>query len=841
MNIQDAKLMNELDKRQSPFYSKIEEVYREVEDVLNNRISFVFPYYTQHDTKHSLRIMGHMYEIIEDITKLNDLEITLLIYSALLHDIGMAASEDEIQKIKNGELQYEGLSYELLLKQFSNNHTLAIQEFVREVHAYRSSEYIKNNLGHYFIIPNAQGISFANELAKICEAHTKDFLWVVEELDENTIKGSFTINPQFCAMLLRLGDILDFDSLRTPGRLFEAARPLGYSLQEWKQHFIIQNTQKVVKNERGIKVVTFYGTCEEPKIHRKVLNYLDWVETEINNALEISEEFKNEHRFNLHFKVNNFIESQNYKIVDLKFDFNYLNVMKILMGEELYGNKKYGLREIVQNSIDACNHRRTIYKQFKEPWENDYEGKICIILKKSTDELIIKDNGIGMNYSIIKRYFLDLGSSYYKSKEFKVLDSEYKPIGNYGIGFLAAFMISSKVSVRTKHFNSSSIIELEIEKDEQYVAMKEIEKPNFEGTEIILNLTEVLEIWDSNIEELLGYLNESFLLDNIKVHLLSEDKALNYETIEINNTDISEAVDLSKYLDEVELKVKYSRPKKIFKNYLSDCLNEEALLMEDGHLKFVSKDDETIALKSCLENSKLNLIEVMLIQGEEMLSSLEKALDVYESDGDEIHEYLWNNFSPSYIEVVNKARSLKRNSVYYMEKSREIIGFDIEEINKLGNENLYHDNKLGTVYTKNEYDFFEVDEIDKCIEIDNTEIETELLHWNIPQDNSYRKLFVRGVFVKKFSTIYIKNKINDLLINEIKVNIINPSIIPTVNRNFLKEDDELKIDNSIYIAVCLNILDNTEDYLEKMLLRRYLDETFDFSKSLIKLKFYPNN
>lgn len=120
--------------------------------------------------------MGHIYDIIEKVEELNDLEIALLIYAAMLHDIGMAADEEEIEKIKSGELKYEGLDYSLLLKEFSNNETYALQEFVREVHAYRSSEFIKNKLLKYFTIPDMQSVSFANELALVCEAHTKDFL-----------------------------------------------------------------------------------------------------------------------------------------------------------------------------------------------------------------------------------------------------------------------------------------------------------------------------------------------------------------------------------------------------------------------------------------------------------------------------------------------------------------------------------------------------------------------------------------------------------------------------------------------------------------------------------------
>ncbi|MEB2271234.1 ATP-binding protein [Bacillus safensis] len=837
MNLENTKLMMELNRRQSSFYFKIQEVYKEVESVLNNRIPRIFPYYTQHDVGHSLRIMDFMYDLIEEIDNLNDLELALIIYSALLHDIGMAPDDNEILDIKNGKLTYEGLNYEILLEQFHNDHTLALQEFIREVHAFRSSEYIKNKLSHHFFIPDMPEVLFVNELAKICEAHTKDFYWLIEELDVNIVKGTYDCNLQYSAMLLRIGDILDFDSSRTPTRLLEAAKPFGYSLGEWKQHFVIENKQKVNTNDTGIKIIEFYGECEEPKIHRKILNYFSWVETEINNALELSGNFNNKHKFNLHYRINNFIRSKDYKIVDLKFEFNYLNIIEILMGEGLYGNKKYGLREIIQNCIDTCNHKKIIYKQIKEPWENDYVGTIDIILKKSKNEVIIKDNGIGMDYSIIKRYFLELGSSYYKSKEFKHLDSDYKPIGNYGIGFLAGFMISPKILVRTRHYKSNSIIELEIEKDEQYVAMKEVERPDFVGTEIILNLNDFLSIWDSNIEDLQNYLIEQFLFKDINVHLNIENEDGGYKKIIINDLELTEGVDLSHYLDGVELTLKYFKNSIVFKKYLLDLLEGNVVSLEDEEIVYIPDTDETILLKNYVQNSKLETIELILVD-DEKLPALERALEL-DLDDDDIIDYVWE-YSPPTLEVITSDGILSKNVPTLYENSEYVINFDIEKLNKI--DDIYHNNEFGTIYTKKEYNLFTVNGTDKYLELINHDDRENLISWRInPKYYYYRKMFVRGVFVKELSSLNVENAIKNISIQDIKINVLNPSIIPTVNRNSFKESDEIILMNSIYIAICLDILDNTEDYLEKMLMRKYLDIFMESSNSLIKEEFHPKS
>ena len=70
------------------------------------KINRIFAYYTGHGIKHCVNVMQYMYVLVTDISKISDLEITCLIYAALLHDIGMAANETEIEAIKKDELTY---------------------------------------------------------------------------------------------------------------------------------------------------------------------------------------------------------------------------------------------------------------------------------------------------------------------------------------------------------------------------------------------------------------------------------------------------------------------------------------------------------------------------------------------------------------------------------------------------------------------------------------------------------------------------------------------------------------------------------------------------------------
>lgn len=43
----------------------------------------------------------NIYEMIADVDKLSELELAMITYAALFHDIGMVVSEEEIEQIKS--------------------------------------------------------------------------------------------------------------------------------------------------------------------------------------------------------------------------------------------------------------------------------------------------------------------------------------------------------------------------------------------------------------------------------------------------------------------------------------------------------------------------------------------------------------------------------------------------------------------------------------------------------------------------------------------------------------------------------------------------------------------
>ena len=121
-------------------------------------------------------------------------------------------------------------------------------------------------------------------------------------------------------------------------------------------------------------------------------------------------------------------------------------LIPLLTGDNIYAKKEVFARELIQNSIDAILVRASA--------NNDFDHTIYITIGQSQEQKFfkIKDFGTGMDRFKIERYFTSIGRSFYSGDEYRDLEIDYKPISNFGIGFLSAFMICREIDVRTKYY-----------------------------------------------------------------------------------------------------------------------------------------------------------------------------------------------------------------------------------------------------------------------------------------------------------------------------------------------------------------------------------------------------
>jgi len=123
-------------------------------------------------------------------------------------------------------------------------------------------------------------------------------------------------------------------------------------------------------------------------------------------------------------------------------------LLPLLIGKSIYQSKETFSRELIQNSIDAIAVREA-----KDSIE--FDKKIHIEIGQDENQrryFLIKDSGTGMDRYKIERYFTSIGRSFYSGDEYNDLNISYKPISNFGIGFLSSFMVCRQIDVRTKYY-----------------------------------------------------------------------------------------------------------------------------------------------------------------------------------------------------------------------------------------------------------------------------------------------------------------------------------------------------------------------------------------------------
>ncbi|MBD8067872.1 molecular chaperone HtpG [Bacillus sp. PS06] len=171
-----------------------------------------------------------------------------------------------------------------------------------------------------------------------------------------------------------------------------------------------------------------------------------------------------------------------------------------MMIHSIYTHKEVFLRELISNASDAID--KFYYKSLTDDSLdfNKEQFYIKVVPNKETRTLKIIDTGIGMNKEELETNLGTIaksGSLAFK-KENEIKDG-YDIIGQFGVGFYAAFMVADVVTVISKAFGSDQAYRWESEGADGYT-IEPIEKESI-GTEIILKIKENTE--DESYDEFL--------------------------------------------------------------------------------------------------------------------------------------------------------------------------------------------------------------------------------------------------------------------------------------------------------------------------------------------------
>lgn len=192
-----------------------------------------------------------------------------------------------------------------------------------------------------------------------------------------------------------------------------------------------------------------------------------------------------------------------------------------MMINSIYTHKEIFLRELISNGSDAID--KLYYQSLQEDTTGLSREDFFIRIEPDKEHKILRiiDNGLGMtpeemeeNLGTIARS----GSFDFKKDNTKTEEKDIDIIGQFGVGFYSAFMVSDKVTVISQKYGNDQPYIWESEGADGYTMEASQEGPGMilgeplcHGTEIILSLKE-----DTPEEEYVTYADEYTLRHLVK-------------------------------------------------------------------------------------------------------------------------------------------------------------------------------------------------------------------------------------------------------------------------------------------------------------------------------------
>lgn len=457
------------------FRKKVEPLVKNIETEL--------PGLTIHDISHIDSLWEVADQIIGDKVYLNPMEAYVLGGAFLLHDAahvsvaydgGFSALKDKDEWKDLIALKFKGIEPE----RGSEDEKRALFEIVRQLHANQARHLIKRSWmsepsqSYYFLISDEEIRNYYSELiGEIAESHHWSSKRVYDTFLERKINApaffnnnAWEVDALKIAFILRTADAAHIDSRRAPTYSYSYLSPVGLSKEHW--HFQNKLGRATLIDNQFLRISSGSSFSEDERtswwlafdtakmINNELYdayNYLSDADRDLFDAKKVlgADSPKN---FSKYVKV------EGWEPEDIAIHVSNLpKLISTLGGKALYGEKNYvGIRELIQNGLDAIIAAR------KLGYLDSDEGLISLNLIRNENKtwtLSIIDNGLGMSRYVLSHILLDFGKSLWNNDEIryehpKLAQTGFSSIGQFGIGFYSAFMLSNKISVITNRYKS---------------------------------------------------------------------------------------------------------------------------------------------------------------------------------------------------------------------------------------------------------------------------------------------------------------------------------------------------------------------------------------------------
>lgn len=466
-----------------------------VQDILDRTPDF-FEEYTDHGVKHINNVIGNAEKLVPEniLRELKAEDVGILLCSIIIHDLGMFIEKSQFSNFIKKENRIEGISVQMsklnlwnefchLAKRFSEkkwndlvgssyekvpkledyvNWTqrdcLIIGDFLRCYHHRIAFEVALYGFMGREILPEDIPENKRKMIGLIAYSHC---IAVRDDEIEKYCKGEWGRIDYICdcpiyylIVLLRLADCLDTGVERAP----KAFSDIHIFLSETSRKEWILN-QNFCSNDIGWRQARETHSLDIPVNPKSTTEFVNAekrlanIQKEFDTSVAIlDEKYHGTFLLTVSRITSSIFERERRDNYAKRFFLNDTRlsvsskILPLLVGPLYSYDPAYGVRELIQNAVDAC-------KEVRDP---GYIGKINVNIDTSKKIFLIEDNGIGMDENVISNYYLKAGASYRNSESWRkdFIDdfgkSTLDRIGQFGIGALATFLIGDKVTVTTR-------------------------------------------------------------------------------------------------------------------------------------------------------------------------------------------------------------------------------------------------------------------------------------------------------------------------------------------------------------------------------------------------------
>ncbi len=509
--------LQELLKKDSALYGAVLLSFSDLEPWIELSGMPFFPEYTEHGARHITDVLQTASSLVGDTawSVVTPGDAGMLSIATLLHDCAMHLTEDGFfalvqdsasQKPMGEEIPWPELWAEFLQEASrfdgrkltalfgssepihrpdpapTNWHTrdrLLIGEFLRRHHA---------RLAHEIAINGVPGpterrlrlrdipTDLANLAGLIARSHGLPLRACLEHLDRKDPREYKGVHPVFLMALLRVADYVQMQAERAPQQFLKVRKLQSpVSKGEWETHGAVIDIRPTHADPEALFV---QAAPADSKTYLKLKRLLQGLQLELDNSWavigEVFGRYENLSKLGLTIRrVRSNLDDEKffastvpYIPCEAKFDAAGADLLKLLIGP-LYGDRpEIGIRELMQNAVDACIERKDFLEQnptLQAPELAEQDADVVITLEEVSENeryLVVSDRGIGMTPSVVVNYFLKAGASFRRSDVWRQQhesnsgQSRVLRSGRFGVGALAAFLLGDEVELSTRHISS---------------------------------------------------------------------------------------------------------------------------------------------------------------------------------------------------------------------------------------------------------------------------------------------------------------------------------------------------------------------------------------------------